>query len=95
MNVQDSSTACRIKSQHKDTKYTFHPIPCHEGTEGEAVFLNPGARWWWAVKTTSRSLSPGNTAVTIVQEAGLILGKIWKEAEDLLYRDSIPGPSNP
>jgi len=57
-------------------------------------FFNLGARWMWVVNATPRPLYPIKDPVTIVQDAGLSPGPVWKGTENLAYT-SIRIPDRP
>jgi len=64
-----------------------HPRTGYEG---------PDARWVWVgwSKLRPGRFTPGNKLASIVQEAGLSPGPVWKDPENIAHqRDSISRPS--
>jgi hypothetical protein len=51
---------CFIRLFDKKAKAKFHPVACHEDTQGGStgISFNLGARWGWVVNATRRSLYP-------------------------------------
>jgi len=50
----------------------------------------------WVVNAMpTAAFTPGKDSIHVVQEVGWAPGQVWTVAENLLHRDSIPGPSSP
>ena len=77
----------KIKSAYILNNNTFHPITCHEGTEGSRDMALPSfnlcASWGWVVNTTPRLLYPGKWPSTQCLKAGWAPGLLWTRAENL------------
>ena len=70
-----------LRGQHWDTciyQDKFHPITCHEGTEGEEVYLysifNLGTKWVHWLKPRPNRFTPGMTRRPMFRRVGGIQG---------------------